>query len=110
MTVLRKYDRCMSDRKQRVTVTVDRALLEAGSRAVAEGLADSFSGWVNEALVNRAMRDQKLRSLSDAVAAYESEFGEITAEEIAAQRRTDREAAVVVRGQKSGKRGARRAK
>jgi len=94
----------MSERKQRVTVTVDRDLLEAGSRAVAEGLAESFSGWVNDALVNRAARDERLRALSEAIASYEAEFGEITAEEIAGQQRADREAAVVVRGRKQKRR------
>jgi hypothetical protein len=102
----------MSGGKRRVTVTVDRDLLEAGTRAVAEGLADSFSGWVNEALVYRAARDDRLRALSQVIAAYEGEFGEITAEEIAGQRRADREAAVVVRGRgpTPGKRSGRRSR
>jgi hypothetical protein len=88
----------MTQRKQRLTVTVDPNLIEAGNRAVAAGQADSLSGWVNEALAERADRDLKMRSLSAAIADYEAEFGEITAEEIAAQRRADREAATVVRG------------
>lgn len=88
----------MTQRKQRITVTIDPDLIEAGNRAVAAGQADSLSGWVNEALAERAVRDRKLRSLSAAVADYEAEFGAITAGEIAAQRRADREAATVVRG------------
>jgi hypothetical protein len=102
----------MSEPKRRVTVTLDSELLEAGSRAVAEGMADSFSGWVNQALAQRVARDDRLRALSQAVAAYEAEFGEITAEEIAGQRRADREAAVVVRGQrpKPGKPSGRRSR
>ena len=92
----------MAQRKQRLTVTIDPDLIEAGNRAVAAGQAGSLSGWVNEALAERAVRDLKSRSLSAAISDYEAEFGEITPEEIAAQRRTDREAATVVRGGKVG--------
>lgn len=88
----------MTQRKQRLTVTIDPDLIEAGNAAVAAGQADSLSGWVNEALAQRADRDLKMRSLSDAITDYEAEFGEITPEEIAAQRRADRGAATVVRG------------
>ncbi|MGI8983610.1 MAG: hypothetical protein ACR2HM_03615 [Acidimicrobiales bacterium] len=86
-------------RKQRLTVTVDPGLVEAGNRAVASGMADSLSGWVNAALVEQARRDQLLEQLGAAIAEYEAEFGEITVEEIAAQQRADRNDAVVVRGQ-----------
>ena len=95
----------MTQRKQRLTVTIDPHLIEAGNRAVAAGQADSLSGWVNGALAERAVRDVKLRSLSAAIADYEAEFGEITAEEIAAQRRADRAAATVVRGSRVGAQG-----
>ncbi len=88
----------MTARKQRLTVTVDPDLIEAGNRAVAGGLAGSLSAWVNVALEARAAQDRKLQSLSEAIADYEAEFGEISADEIAAQGRADREAAVVVRG------------
>jgi hypothetical protein len=88
----------MTVRKHRLTVTVDPELVEAGNRAVAEGDADSLSGWVNTALAEKLRRDQQLGHLSAAIADYESEFGEIAAEEIAAQRRADRADAVVVRG------------
>jgi len=40
----------MTPSKRRLTVTVDPELVEAGNRAVAEGKADSLSGWVNGAL------------------------------------------------------------
>ena len=92
----------MTQRKQRLTVTIDPDLIEAGNAAVAAGQADSLSGWVNAALAERAVRDLKLRSLSAAIADYEAEFGEITTEEIAAQRRADRAAATVVRGSRVG--------
>lgn len=81
-------------------MTVDPDLVEAGNRAVAAGLADSLSGWVNSALVDRADRDRRLRSLSEAVNDYEAAHGEITADEMVAQARHDREGALVVRGSK----------
>lgn len=96
----------MTQRKQRLTVTIDPNLIEAGNHAVAAGQADSLSGWVNQALAARVVRDRKLHSLSDAIADYETEFGEITAVEMAAQQRGDREAALVVRGGNIVNRGA----
>jgi len=90
----------MTSRKQRLTVTVDPALVEAGQRAVAAGRADSVSGWVSAALEDRILREHKLALLAAAVADYEDEFGEITVEEIARQRRADREDARVVRGRR----------
>lgn len=81
-------------------MTVDPALVEAGQRAVAAGQADSVSGWVSTALEDRIQRDRKLALLAAAVADYEDEFGEITAEEITRQQRADREDARVLRGQR----------
>ena len=51
-------------------MTVDPDLIEAGNQAVAAGLAESLSGWVNAALVEQATRDRRLQSLSDAISAY----------------------------------------
>jgi len=90
----------MSIRKHRLTVTVDTELVQAGQQAVELGEADSVSGWVSAALKDRVQRDRKLRSLGSAIADFEDEFGEITAEEIALQQRLDRERATVVRGQR----------
>jgi hypothetical protein len=90
----------MTARKQRLTVTVDPELVEAGNRAVRNGDADSLSGWVTNALADKVRADQRLEHLQDAIADYEAEFGEITAAEIAAQERTDREDAVVSRGRR----------
>ena len=87
----------MTTRKERLTVTVDPDLIEAGNQAVAAGLAESLSGWVKPALIERAIRDRRLQSLSDAVTAYEADHGDITADEMATQARRDREEAVVVR-------------
>jgi hypothetical protein len=99
----------MTQGKQRVTVTVDPELVDAGNRAVASGAADSLSAWVNTALAERAQRDEQRARLGDAIADYEAEFGEITADEIVDQRRVDREHATVVRGVRTPKR-ARAAK
>jgi len=88
----------MTQRKRRLTVTVDPELVEAANRAVTSGSADSLSAWVSAALTDRARRDQQLARLGDSIADYEAEFGEITTEEIARQRRTDRQHALVVRG------------
>jgi hypothetical protein len=92
----------MTPRKERLTVTVDPELVEAGNRAVAAGGVDSLSAWVNEALGARALKDRRLEALALAVSAYEAEFGEITKEEMALQVRLDRERAVIVRGKRSG--------
>jgi Arc/MetJ-type ribon-helix-helix transcriptional regulator len=87
--------------KERLTVTVDPHLVQAGNDAVAEGRAESLSAWVNLALSERAAKDRRLRALSEAVAAYEADFGVITAEELDAQERADRASARVVRGHRA---------
>lgn len=61
-----------------MTVTVDPELLEAANRAVADGEAESLSGWVGAALADKVARDRKLADLQKAVEAYEAEFGTIT--------------------------------
>jgi hypothetical protein len=102
-----KYDLGMTQRKRRLTVTVDPELVEAGNRAVASGAAGSLSAWVSVALAERARRDEQLARLHDAIVDFESEFGEITADEIARQRRVDREGALVVRGRGAQRRAPR---
>lgn len=87
----------MTARKHRLTVTVDPDLVDAGQRAVKSGQAESMSSWVSAALEDKLRRDAKLGLLATAVADYEKEFGEITADEIRAQQRADREDAIVVR-------------
>ena len=84
--------------KARLTVTVDSHLLEAGNEAVASKRAASLSAWVNVALAERAGKEKRLQALGEAVAAYERQFGAISAAEIARQERADRAAALVVRG------------
>lgn len=90
----------MTAKKMRLTVTVDPELIEAGQRAVESGQAESVSGWVSAALEDMIRRDGKLALLAAAVADYEKEFGAISAEEIVAQRRVDRQDATVVRGRR----------
>src|SRR5690242_3807022 len=88
----------MKTMKHRMTVTVDPAFVKAGNAAVASGEAESLSAWVNAALAAQVARGRKLAALSDAIAAYEKEFGEITDAEMAAQARADRRNAIVIRG------------
>jgi hypothetical protein len=87
----------MKARKERLTVTVDRALVRAANKAVAAGRASSLSGWVNLALAERAMKEKRLQAMAEAVAAYEAKFGAISPEELIAQERADRRASIVVR-------------
>ena len=102
----------MTAKKSRLTVTVDPELIEAGQKAVESGQADSVSGWVSAALSEKVDRERELGHLRAAIADYEAEFGEITAGEMVAQARADREDAVVVRGRGTGaaRRAPRRAK
>ena len=97
----------MSKRKERLTVTVDAELLAAGNRAVRAGDADSLSGWVNAALAEREGRDRRRLAAAEAIAAYEAEFGVITAEEMAAQRRADEKNMIRIRGRRPAARGRR---
>ena len=88
----------MTSSKRRLTVTVDPNLVEAANRAVEAGEAASLSGWVSAAMAEKARRDDRLALSRAAVVDYESEFGEITAAEIAAVKRADRADAIVLRG------------
>ena len=97
----------MKTRKERLSVTVDPALVQAANEAVAAGRAESLSGWVNLALLERAAKERRLQAMADAVAAYEAELGAITTEELRAQARADRESAIVVRGRPAARRRGR---
>jgi len=98
------YAEAMS--KVRITVSVDRALAEAGAAAVAAGAADSVSAWVNGAIAERVAREQRLAALAEAVTAHEAAHGVITDEELTAQVRADRDAAAAVRAGPKRRRGA----
>jgi len=82
-----------AERKERVTVTVDSALIRTANAAVAAGRAASLSGWVNLALAERAEKERRLAAMTAAVTHYEREFGVITDQEIATQARQDRRGA-----------------
>lgn len=88
----------MSERKERITVTLDRALVDAANAAVAAGRAASLSAWVNLALAEHVAKERRLAALSKLIAEYEADYGVITPEELALREREDRRKAVVIRG------------
>lgn len=99
----------MSSRKERLTITVDPAVVRAGNEAVAAGRAESLSSWVNLAMAERAAKERRLQAMSEALELYEREFGTISEAELVAQERADRDDALIVRGRpKAGKRSKRR--
>lgn len=85
--------------RERLSVTVERELLEAGRAAVAEGRAASVSAWVNGALRRQADHDRRMKALDAFLEEYETEHGEITEEEMHAASRRSRARAAVVRTQ-----------
>jgi len=87
----------MTLKKARLTVTVDAELVEAANAAVESGAAESVSAYVNDALAVQSARQRRLAALDRAIKDYEAEFGEITEEEMAEQRRKDRANAIIVR-------------
>jgi hypothetical protein len=46
----------------------------------------------------RAAKERRLKAMAEAIAAYEAKFGEISAEELTAQNRSDRRSAIFIRG------------
>lgn len=83
--------------RERLSATVEPELLEAARAAVAEGRAASVSDWVNDALRAKVEHDRRMAALDEFLAAYESEHGEITEQEIRDATRRTRARAVVVR-------------
>jgi len=83
----------MSVTKERITVTVDGAVVEVANAAVAAGRAASVSAWVNQALLDLATKERRLLALDEAIAGYEQAHGVITEEALEARRRADRRAA-----------------
>jgi len=100
----------MSAAKERVTVTVDRILIEAANEAVASGRASSLSAWVNAALTERAAKERHLRAMAEALAEYEAAFGVISPAELAAQQREDLRASTAVRAPRTKPARGRRRK
>ncbi len=87
--------------RTRLTVTVDDEAVGAARAAVNQGDAESLSFWVNSALIEKAAHERRSAVVRAAIAEYEAEHGEITDEEIAAQRCADRANAIVVRGRET---------
>ena len=83
--------------KQRLSVSVDSELVDAGDASVARGRAKTLSAWVNDALRLKTDHDRRLDALAAFVAAYESEHGEITVDEMRTATRRARSRAVSVR-------------
>lgn len=61
MAAGRKYDSGMSDRKARLTVTIDPHLAAYAERLVEAGKASSVSAVVNDALEAERRREQRIR-------------------------------------------------
>lgn len=95
--LLSKYHMYMTIRKSRLTVTVDADLLAEANAAVESGAAESVSAYVNDALAAHSARQRRLAAMDRAIKDYEAQFGEITEEEMAEQRRKDRANAIIVR-------------
>lgn len=87
--------------KRKISATVDTALADAGDAAVAAGTTESFSAWVNEALVRQVAHERRLTALAEFVEQYEAEHGVISAEEIAATTKRLRAKATTVRGRRT---------
>jgi Arc/MetJ-type ribon-helix-helix transcriptional regulator len=90
--------------KRRLSASVDAELVAAAQEAVTEGHAESISAWVNDALRLKADHDRRLQALDEFLAAYETEHGEITEEEMRDAARRARERAIVVRGRQEERR------
>lgn len=84
--------------KERLSVSIDPELVEAGRAAVSAGRSDSLSAWVSTALERHAAHERRLVALDEFFAQYEAEHGAITEEEMQAAQRHFRERAIVVRG------------
>ncbi|MGH3247472.1 MAG: hypothetical protein ACRDOI_14865 [Trebonia sp.] len=84
--------------KTRLSVTVDADMIAASQAAVAAGVAESVSAWVNDALRLKIEHDRRLRGIDDFISAFEAEYGEITDEDMDAAYRAAKSRAIVVRG------------
>ena len=88
-------------------------MLEAAEQAVERGDADTVSAWVNDALRLKLESERRQQALAAFIAAYESEHGDITEEEMRAATRRARSRAVTARAAGAGaprrrRRGAKR--
>jgi hypothetical protein len=90
--------------KGRITVTLDRALIEAANAAVKEGRADSVSAWINDGLAEHAENERRLAVMAELIREYEAEHGAFTPEQLAERERLDRRNALVIRGSRNVRR------
>jgi hypothetical protein len=83
--------------KQRLSATIDPALLDAAENAAARGDASSLSAWVSDAMQLKLEHDRRLAALDSFIREYEAEQGEITVDEMRLAARRARARAVTVR-------------
>lgn len=84
--------------KHKLSATVDADVLGAAEAAVREGRVANVSAWVNEAMRRQMDHEQHMRALDDFIAAFESEHGPVTDDDIRRATRLARGRALVVRG------------
>ena len=83
--------------KQRVTISVEVALLRRAQAAVQAGVCRSLSEWTGQAMTEQLAKDARLAAMDELIAEFEAEHGPITDEEIAEQRQRDRDASAALR-------------
>jgi Arc/MetJ-type ribon-helix-helix transcriptional regulator len=93
--------------KQRLSASVDPALIAAAEDAVAKGRFVSVSAWVNEALRLKVAHDRRLDALAVFVAEFEREHGAISSDEMDAAARRARGRAIPVRATRRAMRNPR---
>jgi hypothetical protein len=70
--------------KERLSATVDPALIEAAEAAVRDGRARSVSSWVAQAMQRHVEFEERLAASEAFFASFEAEFGTISAGDEAA--------------------------
>jgi hypothetical protein len=83
--------------KRRLSASIDGDLLNAAEDAVRRGTAASVSAWVNEAFRRQLEHERKMAAMSEFLAEFEAEFGEISNAEIDVASKRARSTATVVR-------------
>lgn len=92
----------MTTTKQRLSASVDSELLDAAERAAKRGEVANVSAWVNDAMRLKLEHDRGLAELAVVIADFETEYGEITKEDVDKAVRTVRSRALSVRGSRAG--------
>ena len=87
--------------KVRLSASVDAELLDAAEAAAKRGEVETVSAWVNHAMRLKLEHDRRMKGLASFIAAFESEHGEITDEELAWAAREARRRATSVRGSRA---------